>query len=93
MSERDEDRHVATGDAAPSAPTVRDPAPDRDRPVAVPAPGPGEEVPDPAGDADADVLQAVVDFIDDLVESDEPGGGGRANGGGGQEVSPEAPRT
>jgi hypothetical protein len=82
VSERDES-HVATGDAAPAS--------DRDRPVDGPTTGEEGEVTDLADDAD--VLQAVVDFIGDLVESDEPGGGGRANGGGDGEVSPKAPRT
>jgi hypothetical protein len=69
VSERDEGRHVATGDAAPAAPADPDPG----RPSEAPASGAEKvEVTGPA--VDADVLQAVVDFIDDLVESDEGDG-------------------
>ena len=92
MSERDEHRHVATGDAAPASPTVRDPATDPDRPVEAPATGEGGEGTD-RGDTEVDVLQAVVDFIGDLVESDDPGGAGRAHGDGDGDVSPEPPPT
>jgi len=74
VSARDEHRHVATGDAAPAVPTVR------------------EEATDP-GDTDDEVLQAVVDFIGDLVESDEDGDAPRAHGGGNGAVSPKAPHA
>jgi len=64
VSAREQGVHVATGDAGRAVPA------DASRPVEAPTSGAEKvEVTGPA--VDAEVLQAVVDFIDDLVESDE----------------------
>jgi hypothetical protein len=80
VRERDHSRHLAVGAGAPSDPDTRDGSPDAADEA---APGEPVAVPDPAGHPDPpfdagpfadppplrdDVVQAVADFIDDLVD-------------------------
>jgi hypothetical protein len=75
VSDRDEGRHVATGAGAPADPGTR--APEEVTATATArraagrvAAGAVERPAGPAGrdEADDDVLQAVVDFVGDLVD-------------------------
>ena len=79
MSECDESRHLAVGAGAPvDAGPAREPADASDDEVAPPPDG----VDPPGADAGparpGDVVQAVADFVDALVE-DGPAGNGRAS--------------
>ncbi|HEY8546802.1 MAG TPA: hypothetical protein VIL36_17195 [Acidimicrobiales bacterium] len=105
MSERDEQRHVATGDVAaaptshdragrhrPGDPTTR--ADDEERAVRGDVPGDGPERDgDEDGDRDSEALQAVVEFIDDLVEDDDLRGDDVTPRDAVAKVSPEAPHA